>query len=296
MVKNDAGGNKGKGLARKHVNAAKCGSTKQLRVATDAAERYAIVSKMLGNGMCYVRLLDGSTRDRLCIIRNKFKGRGKRDNIIDSGSWVLVGMREWSSKQDTCDLLEVYNAAERDRLQKNEPVFKTVEVSSNGSSNTNTNTNTNTNDGNNTNTNSSSNSVQFADSTTMKYSSMLNKGASASADSGADSDADVPMQQRVYDMPPSDQSDEDDDEDDEEADQEEEADQDVNDPSDSDQSDSDPSDSDPSDEEDEADQEEDDQEEDDQEEEADQEVQVQQVHKPNAKKAMNKCEINVDDI
>ena len=273
MVKNDAGGNKGKGLARKHVNAAKCGSTKQLRVATDAAERYAIVSKMLGNGMCYVRLLDGSTRDRLCIIRNKFKGRGKRDNIIDSGSWVLVGMREWSSKQDTCDLLEVYNAAERDRLQKNEPVFKTVEVSSNGSSNTNTNTNTNTNDGNNTNPNSSSNSVQFADSTTMKYSSMLNKGASASADSGADSDADVPMQQRVYDMPPSD-----------------------SDQSDSDPSDSDPSDSDPSDEEDEADQEEDDQEEDDQEEEADQEVQVQQVHKSNAKKAMNKCEINVDDI
>ena len=279
MVKNDAGGNKGKGLARKHVNAAKCGSTKQLRVATDAAERYAIVSKMLGNGMCYVRLLDGSTRDRLCIIRNKFKGRGKRDNILDSGSWVLVGMREWSSKQDTCDLLEVYNAAERDRLQKNEPVFKTVEVSSNGNNgSSNTNTNTNTNDGNNTNSNTnSSNSVQFADSTTMKYSSMLNKGASASATS--DSDDDVPMQQRVYDMPPSDsdQSDEDDDEDDEEAD--------VNDPSDSDPSDSDPSDSDPS-----------DSDQSDEEEEADQEVQVLQVHKPNAKKAMNKCEINVDDI
>ena len=251
MVKNDAGGNKGKGLARKHVNAAKCGSSKQLRVATDSAERYAIVSKMLGNGMCYVRLLDGSTRDRLCI-------------ILDSGSWVLVGMREWSSKQDTCDLLEVYNAAERDRLQKNEPVFKTVEVSSGTSSNG--------NDGNNnpnTNSSSSSNSVQFADSTTMKYSSMLNKGASA------DSDDDVPMQQRVYDMPPSDE------EGDEEDDEEGEGDQ-----SDSDQSDEE------GDEED--DQEEDDQEEDDQEEEAE-EVQVQ-VHKSNAKKAMNKCEINVDDI
>ena len=270
MVKNDAGGNKGKGLARKHVNAAKCGSTKQLRVATDAAERYAIVSKMLGNGMCYVRLLDGSTRDRLCIIRNKFKGRGKRDNILDSGSWVLVGMREWSSKQDTCDLLEVYNAAERDRLQKNEPVFKTVEVSSNGnngssndgnnnngSNNTNTNTNSNTN---------SSNSVQFADSTTMKYSSMLNKGASASADSGADSDDDVPMQQRVYDMPPSD-----------------------SDQSDSDQSDSDQSDSDQSDQE-------EDQEEEEAQEEAQEEAEVQVLHKSNAKKAMNKCEINVDDI
>ena len=269
MVKNDAGGNKGKGLARKHVNAAKCGSTKQLRVATDEAEKYAIVSKMLGNGMCYVRLLDGSTRDRLCIIRNKFKGRGKRDNILDSGSWVLVGMREWSSKQDTCDLLEVYNAAERDRLQKNEPVFKTVEVSSGTSSN-----GSNGNDGNNNNANtnsSSSNSVQFADSTTMKYSSMLKKSASD------DDDDDVPMQQRVYDMPPSDEEDE---EGDQEEDDQEEADQEEDDQEEADQE--------------EADQEEDDQEEADQEEEAE-EVQVQ-VHKTNAKKAMNKCEINVDDI
>ncbi len=259
MVKNDAGGNKGKGLARKHVNAAKCGSSKQLRVATDAAERYAIVSKMLGNGMCYVRLLDGSTRDRLCIIRNKFKGRGKRDNILDSGSWVLVGMREWSSKQDTCDLLEVYNAAERDRLQKNEPVFKTVEVS---------NTNASTNDGNNNanaNSSSSSNSVQFADSTTMKYSSMLNnKGINAASDS----DDDVPMQQRVYDMPPSDEEDdEEDEEDDQEDDQEEDEEEDQ--------------------EEAEEDDEEDDQEE---------AEEVQVLHKSNAKKAMNKCEINVDDI
>jgi initiation factor 1A len=189
MVKNDAGGNKGKGLARKHVNAAKYGSSKQLRVATDAAERYAIVSKMLGNGMCYVRLLDGSTRDRLCIIRNKFKGRGKRDNILDSGSWVLVGLREWSSNQDTCDLLEVYNAAERDRLQKNEPIFKTVEVSNNGGNSSNE-SNNHTN-----------NSVQFADSTTRKYSSMLRK---SDDDDDSDGDGDALMQQRVYDMPPSD--------------------------------------------------------------------------------------------
>ena len=192
MVKNDTGGNKGKGLARKHVNAAKCGSSKQLRVAVHEAEKYAIVSRMLGNGMCYVRLLDGSGgSDRLCIIRNKFKGRGKRDNILDSGSWVLVGMREWSSKQDTCDLLEVYNANERDRLLKNEPCFKSVSsenatigaigpVASN---------------------------VQFADSNTMKYSSMLN--------TNSDTDDEIPMQQRVYDMPSSSDDDDDDDNDDE---------------------------------------------------------------------------------
>lgn len=193
MVKNNAGGNKGKGLARKHVNAAKGGASKQLRVATDEAEKYAVVSKMLGNGMCYVRLLDGSTGDRLCIIRNKFKGRGKRDNILDTGSWVLVGLREWSSKQDTCDLLEVYNAAERDRLMKNEACFKTVaEVSASAGSASSI-----------ASIVSAAANVQFADSSTMKYSKLVK-------DAVTDSDDDVPMQQRVYDMPPSSDDDDDD--------------------------------------------------------------------------------------
>jgi initiation factor 1A len=198
MVKNDAGGNKGKGLARKHVNAAKGGMSKQLRLATDEAEKYAVVSKMLGNGMCYVRLLDGSTGDRLCIIRNKFKGRGKRDNILDTGSWVLVGLREWSSKQDTCDLLEVYNATERDRLIKNEACFKNVaEVSASAGSASSSVASIVTMAAN----------VQFADSGTMKYSSMLKQRNGAASDEDED---DVPMQQRAYDMPPS-SDDEDDD-------------------------------------------------------------------------------------
>lgn len=205
MVKNDAGGNKGKGLARKHVNAAKCGGSNQLRVATDDAEQYAIVSKMLGNGMCYVRLLSGGG-DRLCIIRNKFKGRGKRDNILDSGSWVLVGLREWSSKQDTCDLLEVYNANERDRLLKNEPCFKSaVDAGTNSNSSGNSNSNSNS---------TLASNVQFADSTTMKYSSML-----AATNDDEEDDA-VPMQQRVYDMPPSSDEDESDHESEEEEEEE----------------------------------------------------------------------------
>jgi translation initiation factor IF-1 len=204
MVKNDAGGNKGKGLARKHVNAAKCGGSNQLRVATDEAEQYAIVSKMLGNGMCYVRLLSGGG-DRLCIIRNKFKGRGKRDNILDSGSWVLVGMREWSSKQDTCDLLEVYNANERDRLLKNEPCFKSATDAGTSSSNNSRNNNINNSS---SNSNTLASNVQFADSTTMKYSSML--AATNNEDDDEDDDDAIPMQQRVYDMPPSSSDDEED--------------------------------------------------------------------------------------
>ena len=182
MVRNDAGGNKGKGLARKHVNASKGGASKQLRVATDEAEKYAVVSKMLGNGMCYVSLLDGSVGNKLCIIRNKFKGRGKRDNILDSGSWVLIGMREWASKQDTCDLLEVYNHGERDRLMKNEPCFKAVAVAA-------------------ANENNERSSIQFTDSETMKYSKLVKGNAAAADDDDDDSEF---MQQRVYDMPSSD--------------------------------------------------------------------------------------------
>jgi translation initiation factor IF-1 len=207
MVKNDAGGNKGKGLARKHVNAAKCGGSKQLRVATDEAERYAVVSKMLGNGMCYVRLLSGGNADMLCIIRNKFKGRGKRDNILDSGSWVLVGMREWASKQDTCDLLEVYNDGERDRLLKNEPCFKGVAAAANAS------------DGDGV-KGSSSSQVQFTDSTTMKYSKLVKSGNREDNDN-EDSEQ-VMQQQRSYDMP-SDEA-EDSDNESEESDEAEESD------------------------------------------------------------------------
>jgi translation initiation factor IF-1 len=192
MVKND-GGNKGKGLARKHVNAAKCGGSKQLRMAVEDAERYAVVSKMLGNGMCYVRLLSGGG-DRLCIIRNKFKGRGKRDNILDSGSWVLVGLREWSSKQDTCDLLEVYNHGERDRLLKNEPCFKGIATENESGAA----------DG------GTAAAVHFADSTTMKYSKLVNGGDDNDGDD--DSDGDELMQQRVYDMPSSSDDDDDSDE------------------------------------------------------------------------------------
>ena len=188
MVKNDAGGNKGKGVARKHVNAAKCGGSKQLRMATDDAERYAVVSKMLGNGMCYVRHLSG----------------GNADNILDSGSWVLVGMREWASKQDTCDLLEVYNDGERDRLLKNEPCFKGVAAAANAS------------DGDGV-KGSSSSQVQFTDSTTMKYSKLVKSGNREDDNNEDDEDSEQVMQvqQRSYDMPSDDETDDESEESDE---------------------------------------------------------------------------------
>jgi initiation factor 1A len=117
MVKNE-GGNKAKGQARKHVIADK--QQKSLRVSEDACEVYAQASKLLGNGMADVDCIDGVSR--LLHIRGKFRGRGKKDNFIGLGTWMLVGLREYESggskaKKENCDLLEVYNDFDKERLK-----------------------------------------------------------------------------------------------------------------------------------------------------------------------------------
>ena len=120
MVKNTFGGNKHKGQARKLVNNK---PSSKLRVAEEEGEIYAQVTKMLGNGMCQVICID--QQPRLCFIRGKFRGRGKRDNTIKTGSWVLIGLREWSMDKvstlealQKCDLLEVYTDLDKERLKK----------------------------------------------------------------------------------------------------------------------------------------------------------------------------------
>jgi translation initiation factor 1A len=118
MVKNTTGGSKTKGQARKFVNAPR--QTSNIRLANDENELYAQVTKMLGNGMCHVLCIDGKTR--LCHIRGKFRGRGKRDNLIGNNSWLLIGLRDWESdkndiKLNNCDLLEVYSPIDIDRLK-----------------------------------------------------------------------------------------------------------------------------------------------------------------------------------
>ena len=80
-----------------------------------------MVEKMLGNGMCHVLCHDSVTR--LCHIRGKFRGRGKRDNTVENGCWLLVGLREWDlekkdeTKMQNCDLLEVYKDRDRNELK-----------------------------------------------------------------------------------------------------------------------------------------------------------------------------------
>jgi initiation factor 1A len=115
MVKNTTGGNRAKRDARKHVGTTP--NEKDVRYMKEEGEMYAIIKKVYGGGMCDAMCLDG--KSRLCIIRNKFKGRGRSQNSVDAGCWALVGIRDWEVRKDgrqVCDLLTVYTSSERDKL------------------------------------------------------------------------------------------------------------------------------------------------------------------------------------
>jgi hypothetical protein len=116
MVKN-SGGNKAKGYARKNFNS---GSQNALILSTDPDEIYAQAVKLLGGSIC--RVIDLTGKEMNCHIRGKFRGRGKRDNLIGAGTWLLVGLREWEKepapdKLMNCDLINVYSNTEKDRLK-----------------------------------------------------------------------------------------------------------------------------------------------------------------------------------
>ena len=130
MVKNTHGGSGHKKFARKHTTN-KGGS--KLRVAEEEGEVYAIVTALNGNNMFTCYCIDGY--NRLGRIRGKFSGgRGKRDNRLVIGTWVLVGLREWDidslpvktetslkkQKMQECDLLEVYSDSDKCQLMDTE--------------------------------------------------------------------------------------------------------------------------------------------------------------------------------
>lgn len=125
MVKNTHGGNRHKAFARKHSGPSE---SSRLRTCVEEGEVYAIVTKMLGNNMFHCHCIDNIVR--LGHIRGKFSGRRKSGHMLSSGTWVLVGLREWDAGKPTtssgkvklgeCDLLEVYDEASKDRLMEME--------------------------------------------------------------------------------------------------------------------------------------------------------------------------------
>lgn len=190
MVINEKGGCKGKKVARKHLTKGK----NELRLSHSSNEKYAIVKKLLGN-TCDVICDDG--KERRCMIRGKFTGRNKRDNMIDSGAYILVGLREWVNEEsgggggggsgggsggggghknvNYCDLLEVYNSSERDILRRTHGVFQTFKDESI--------TGKYEND-------YGASSVAFIDQNTLKYQEMVKKMEKKVGGSDDDNDDD----------------------------------------------------------------------------------------------------------
>ena len=117
MVKNTGGGNKGKKGARKNMGG---GGARGVRRIQEEGEVYAVVTKILGGGICLVELAP-SGKNCQCVIRGKFRGRNKSANTIAGGVWVLVGLRDWEVRAGEilkADLLEVYSRADQDRLKQ----------------------------------------------------------------------------------------------------------------------------------------------------------------------------------
>ena len=129
MVKNTMGGCNGKKVAHKHaVKSTKSG----LRISQNKSEIYGVVKRLNGNTFD-VTCID--EKERRCFIRGKFKGRGKRDNIIEVDKWVLIGLREFQQvpselvlvngkkEMEMCDLLEVYSSSEKETLKRTHSVY-----------------------------------------------------------------------------------------------------------------------------------------------------------------------------
>lgn len=118
MPKNTKGGSGHKRQARKHTSGGN--QNNRTRFSEDPLEMYAVCTKLYGQGHVEVMCHDGVSR--MCVIRKKFKGRGKRDNSVIMGTWLLVGKREFevraAGKKEKCDLLEVYRDNDKNVLQQ----------------------------------------------------------------------------------------------------------------------------------------------------------------------------------
>ncbi len=102
-------------MARKNV--VDSGERRKLRLSSCDLEKYAVVTKLLGNGMFYTTTNEGN--ELLGRIRNKFKGRNRRGNDLLPGTLVLVGLREWEAPlYKECDLLEVYDPNEVKQIKQ----------------------------------------------------------------------------------------------------------------------------------------------------------------------------------
>lgn len=109
MVKNMTGGKKSKQMSSKSSF-----TPSKTVLSSSEAEVYGIVVKMMGGKICEVKCQDDVVR--LCHIRGAFSGKNKGSNFIKPGMWVLVGLREWATEKQHCDLMYLYTDREKDKI------------------------------------------------------------------------------------------------------------------------------------------------------------------------------------
>lgn len=124
MVKNTSGGTKTKGLARKHVKSAGGGGA-ALRLPEEQLEVIVAVDSMLGNGMC--RVFNENGDSFIAHIRNKFRGRHKRANLICKNSIILCGYREWEKPYKNLDVIFIYDDYNINQLREN-PTINIINI------------------------------------------------------------------------------------------------------------------------------------------------------------------------
>ena len=123
MVKNMSGGSKTKSFARKLQHEVPSGG---IRMPANEFEVIGCVFRMLGNGRMVVRTAHSSLAEVQCVIRNKFRGRAKRNHMVSVGSFVLIGLYDWEAPNfKTSDMLHMYSLEDVSALKTN-PLWSTL--------------------------------------------------------------------------------------------------------------------------------------------------------------------------
>ena len=110
MPKNIKGGSGHKKQASKNYKQ----FNSKLRQSENKNEIYAMANSMLGNGRFKAICSDGYTR--IVRIGGKFRGKNKSGNNVTINTLVLVGIRDYQSNDESCDLLEVYSEHHKTEL------------------------------------------------------------------------------------------------------------------------------------------------------------------------------------
>jgi len=132
MVKNKKGGSGHKKMARKNVAPKGGYSNRKLRKPKEEGEIFARVTAIHGGGHAGILCADG--KQRTLVIRGKFRGRNKRDNIIRTNSIIMAALRSVSmgeilnpKKKEKADLIYVYNESQMDELKEIPEVYEILD-------------------------------------------------------------------------------------------------------------------------------------------------------------------------